>query len=514
MNSNKFTSLKIILILSTLLFFTLTDDTTENDDTTNVRRCNRKIQQSMGMKGLYYPEKSKLDMCPTIDYTCCTVEDQLKIYEFWVTGKEEENLEARLEFHRKVYSELFTKSIEVYSRAKTVMELLHDRSVSNCKVLARRIVNFRIDSLAPLLRTSIEHYHTFIKESYKGLYCSICDAENTKFIDISKSKFDINEEFCRDIIYNSLHVLIYLHSHFTKYLNLLSKFVTNCNYRGVYKRKTISGQYLFSTKADHHRMLGTCQKYRNDINWFDFCEPVCKQFSIVEFKDFFKPNVEKVRKYTRWIGNQLVKHRAAEAKDVLLNGDLIKARKNASKTKAVDGLEDFDIHSNKSRLLQGDANCKKDDKQNDNDKKGDGQASGLDDEEDEDTKKDRDDILAEEQQKFEEQLADAMMIKEKPEVFRSVAQSEIDYNSFHNRYGIEGLNIYSHGKTSQINENTYKSIKATVELERKKQVGAVLKKKQKDVKKWWSRENKSDEDSGIYRYSVSIVLVTIGFMMR
>ena len=514
MNSKRFSPMKLFPYIIVTLLTVHSYNTSPSGYENNKPFCNQKIQQSLGMIGLSSPQKTSLDMCPLITQSCCKVEDQLIIYKHWVIGKEEENLETRLDYHREVYSDLFNKSIEVYERAKKVMILLNDRSVSNCKVLARRIVNFRIDALAPLLRTSIDHYHTFLKETYKGFYCSVCDAEKTKFIDIKKGKFLHNEEFCRDIVYNSLHVLLYLHAHFTKYLNLLSKFMTSCDYRGVYKRKTISSKYLFSSKADHHRMLGRCHEYRNDINWFDFCEPVCKKFSAVHFNDFFKPNVEKVRKYSRWMGHQLTRHRALEAKDMLLKGDLLKAKKNMAKARKNDDLEGFDDHVNHSRLLQSktDKNCKPEEK-----KEAEVKRDEKDDDEEE-VKLDETDKMAEEQQKFEEQLADAMRTKEKPDIYRSVAQSNVEYGNFKNYFGVDGLNLYTVGKTTQITENIYDSLKSTITLKRKKQIGYVLKKTKKKVDKWIkndrTEDDDDDEDSGMNILKTMVVLLVSVFMIK
>ena len=519
MNSKVSKIMKILLFLNLCVSFAAASSGDENgDDHGNEKRyCDQKIQRALGMKGLRSPEKSKLDMCPTIDHTCCAVEDQLKMYDFWVKANEENNLEKRLDFHRDIYAELLNKSVDVYKRAKNVMELLQDRSVSNCKVLARRIINFRIDAVAPLLKTSIDHYHTFLKETYKGFYCSVCDADNTRFINIRKSTFAYNEEFCRDIVYNSLHVLLYLHAHFTKYLNLLSKFVTSCDYRGVYKRATISSKYLFTNKGDHHRILGSCHQYRNDVNWFDFCEPVCRKFSLTTFKDFFKPNSDKMRKYARWMGRELVKFKAAEAADELLKTDLERARKNAKRRrKGDDALEGFDNNTNNSRVLEsGGKDCKKDDQKNDQSKD---QQGGPDVEvDDEETKRLKDQQLAEEQQKFEDQLADSMMIKEKPDVFESVKQASISFGDFKNIYALEGLNSYAYGKTSMINDNTYKSIKATVDLQNKKQIGHILNKQKKEIKKLFKAQNISSEDDdedGIGKLAAVWIILIVGIFMK
>jgi len=513
-------------VLVTLMFLQNQYKSTEttNESSTKVY-CDQNITQSLGMIGTKYPEKIRLDMCPLVTKSCCKLEDQLKIYEYWIDGREEDNLEARLNSHRDIYSDLYNKAIEVYQRATKTMILLHDRSVSNCKVLARRIVNFRIDTLAPILRQSLDHYHTFLNDSYKGFYCSVCDAKNTRFIDVKRRTFTLNEEFCRDIVYNSLHILLYLHAHFSKYLNLLSKFMTSCDHRGNFKKKIISSKYLFSTKADYHVMLGGCHEYRNDINWFDFCEPMCKKFNMVEFNNFFKPNVEKIRLYSRWMGHQLARHRAAEAKDVLLNGYMDKAKKDMAKKKKYDeDVEVFNNHANNSRLLTSKTsassgsepakNCppteKKDETKNDTkDNKT---------EEEAEEKFDATDKAAEEQQKFDEQLADAMRPVERPTIFRSVQQSDILYGEFANDFRIEGFNPYATGKTSIIDQNVYTQVKQAVNLQRKQQVNYVVNKKKNQAIKWVKGEpynsDEDDDESNVYIWNILSVLSLILIVIR
>lgn len=40
-----------------------------------------------------------------------------------------------------------------------------------------------IDEVGEALKSKIQSMHGFIKKAYSGFYCSICDAENTKYFD-------------------------------------------------------------------------------------------------------------------------------------------------------------------------------------------------------------------------------------------------------------------------------------------------------------------------------------------
>lgn len=40
---------------------------------------------------------------------------------------------------------------------------------------------------------------------YKGIYCSIMDAENHKYFDIAAKKVTLSEKSCRNILENTLH---------------------------------------------------------------------------------------------------------------------------------------------------------------------------------------------------------------------------------------------------------------------------------------------------------------------
>ena len=136
--------------------------------TKRVYECNRAFLMSMGFMGVAKPTSLHMEMCPGIDLSCCSETDQLVMHQHWLQSREEENLEDRLKNHREQYEDLLDKANEVYERAKKTLEKVKSKSISNCKILAQRLVLFRIDLIAPQIEKGLGHMHEFLIESQRG----------------------------------------------------------------------------------------------------------------------------------------------------------------------------------------------------------------------------------------------------------------------------------------------------------------------------------------------------------
>ena len=78
---------------------------------------------NFGLKGNLIVKKVRktLEMCPKIKYSCCTYEDQLKIYENWIINKEYDNVKGRLTFYSRLYKEILKIASEVNDHALTII---------------------------------------------------------------------------------------------------------------------------------------------------------------------------------------------------------------------------------------------------------------------------------------------------------------------------------------------------------------------------------------------------------
>lgn len=282
------------------------------------KECNQDILISYGLDGHKYPVKSDLDMCPTVERTCCTVSDQLTIYSNWAHGQEEENLHKRFKYHYNVYSHLMNSLVKVFPIATMIQDKLKTKKVSNCKVLARKILHFQIKEIAPKLKEAVRTMHEFFFDSYKGMYCMLCDESSHGYFNLKRKTITYSERFCRDITANTLHVMLYFHLHFTKFLNLVGTFLSTCDNRGRFNDKAaLSPVYIFHTSAKAREEIDKCKTFRNDPNWFEMCKPLCQNFNLTKFSPFFQPHLKKYRMYSEFLASRVRHIKVMEANDPL-----------------------------------------------------------------------------------------------------------------------------------------------------------------------------------------------------
>lgn len=272
-------------------------------------KCNKELLNSMGFQSMEWSEEITLDMCPTVVQSCCAVQDQIDIYSYWFQGGEEKQLQDRLAYHKQVYFSLLETALAIRKRALISSYFLRKRKLSNCKVLAKRIVSFDLQSIVPKLKDAVETMHDFFENSYKGFYCSLCDATQTEYLDTRFEQFKVSKVFCRNLVEKSLNPLLYLHNHFTKFLNLSARFLASCNAKGDYKEVVVEARFKFGVKKKYYDMLTDCRKRRNDSSWFDACHKICEEFKPAAFTEFFQPNLRKFHSFTKYAQKHLVRLR-------------------------------------------------------------------------------------------------------------------------------------------------------------------------------------------------------------
>lgn len=292
------------------------------------KRCHQDFMISLGFEGHATPQAHKINMCNNIRYSCCTVGDQMNIFANWVLLNEEDTLKKTFKSHQEVYDKMLDLAQKANIRAKKTAERLKNRSTSNCKVLARRITHFRVEKVIPKLREAMVQMHEYFLKTYKGFYCTVCDAMMHKYIDVATKRFNFSHKMCRDIVSNSLHVLLYYHFHFAKYFNIVTRFVTICDVKGNFLRGVDVKVSKFSTSVKIFKSLEDCKKMRNDKTWFLACEPVCRNFQAVSFMDYFSPNLLGYHRYNRFLTSQINRLNKEEALIALLEQQDKKKKKS------------------------------------------------------------------------------------------------------------------------------------------------------------------------------------------
>ena len=281
---------------------TPSDSTTTPSASPESRACNLSVIKELGLTGVESVQTSSLIMCPTIKSTCCQKEDQITLYENWITKKESQNLKDRFSYHESVYTKFLDSIEEIYSRALKLSKKLeeeNDPNKINCIIISRRISHYQLSAIINELKSFIKKMHHFWRKSYKGVYCAICDGDANGFF--SDDGVVLSKKFCRDIVRHSLTFLVYFHTHVPKLSNLMSKFLVSCDRDGNYKEGGVPKEFFFEVKEDVSQSIGECKEYRNDKDWFEYCGKVCGNFNFVEFSKYFQPNLDEFVRYDAFL---------------------------------------------------------------------------------------------------------------------------------------------------------------------------------------------------------------------
>lgn len=252
--------------------------------------CVKDLVQSYGLMGFQSPREQSLDMCSEIKHTCCTYDDQLEIFN--TLSVDMKNLRSRTRKYENILHALYKELGRIESVIERMYVRQQKRGISNCKILVYKLAHFNITGIIPKLKHHIEEMHNFLKDSYKGFYCTICDAEQNQFIDPKTKIMFFNRGFCRKLVTSSLHSMLYLHDDFIRYLNLMVKFVSYCDAMGRFDYQPLNERVVMRY-GKHSKISRKCFESRNDPSWAAKCTQFCKSFNPVQMTEFFEPYVEK-----------------------------------------------------------------------------------------------------------------------------------------------------------------------------------------------------------------------------
>ena len=319
--------------------------------------------------------------------------------------------------------------IKVFPLAQMIQKKLEKKKVSNCKVLARKILHFQIKDIAPKLKEAVRTMHEFFFDSYKGMYCMLCDGFTHQYFNLKRKRIIFSERFCRDITANSLHVMLYFHIHFTKFLNLVGTFLSTCDNRGRFNDKAaLSPVYIFHSSAKAREEIEQCKTFRNDPNWFTMCKGLCQNFNLTKYSTFFQPHLKKYRMYAEFLAARIRHIKVMEANDPLNQppppiGRLLQNNNKLSK----DG-----------RLLTAKPA----------------------------TAKPGAKPAAKPKKKKKASLVERLKLNEKKfkrlGIFRSALNAIIPIDLFKSRFKDPGIDLYSFGQASLIDDARYKTVKSAL----------------------------------------------------
>ena len=445
--------------------------------------CKKHLLETYGLEGLDFGTEMKLDMCGNVTNSCCKTSDQIAIFDNWVGAEEGKKLQERLDFHFKVYSELIMELEKAIPIASTLLSLTQKKVVSNCKLLSRRVQEYNIAMVGPRLKEAIRAMHSFFLDTYKGTYCSLCNADYQDFFHVETKSVKISPQFCRSIVANSLHVLTYLHVHIKRLSNLVSIMLTSCDNKGAFIPEiTVPVDLNFVVDDRDQRELYDCLKYRDDPKWLAYCGYICEEFHMSQFSEIFQPDVQRYKRLTKFLRTKFDKFLEVEKKEIKEKAKEDKKEDDKKAEEKKEGEKKPERILSRSKIIR-DPRVLEEKKETEEEKK---------EKKVEETKKEDDKSEESKSNKAEEEQGDAAKAPKKEEtkvdpndikpdntmdlsnewadrnIIRRSINGVTPLEPFESICSDDGINFYEIGKQASINEAVLETVKKLVELENKK----------------------------------------------
>ena len=270
------------------------------------KQCNQNLLKGYGLKGLKFPKKMTLAMCPSVKKSCCKPEDQLTMYANWVHSKERYAVEMRFKELKTVFGKTLSLVQSAMKLAKSINKKLSCKLLSNCKLLAKKILMFEMDQTGVEIMKAFGKMDKYMKTVYSGFYCSLCNHKNHLLYDITDNAVYYSQNFCRSTVEHMLIPALYMNVHFKYVIKAVTRFVTSCDFKGMFTRDVpIPPQYLFDIDEKMEKSLLECRNSRNKPDWFVECEPLCSAVNLYEFSPMLVPDVEPLVAYNKFLDKKL-----------------------------------------------------------------------------------------------------------------------------------------------------------------------------------------------------------------
>ena len=287
-------------------------------DKPNPNLCLEGLVESYGLVSTGTVNQQMLTTCPSSNTTCCAFESQkLMIIQMQYDSK---NIQKRFESQDRIIFELLDEiqlDMRYIERFKTRQSR---KRISSCGAIATKLSFHDIDRVKATLKQQRQQMKEWAVLAHKGVYCALCNPDTQKFISMDRQLMKVSFKFCRGVVFNTIQPMMYLHYELKKFLNLLLKFLTNCDQHGNYINIS-PPDFLELEYSNSEKTIRECWDNRNDPEWIIHCHNYCKEYDLMQFQEFFEPNLDRFLKLTYYFKKQRMMLNIIERNDVMLNQD-------------------------------------------------------------------------------------------------------------------------------------------------------------------------------------------------
>lgn len=368
-----------------------------------------------------------------------------------------------------MYDALVNELEKALDIALVVLQSKKFSRLSNCKMMATRMLQFQLGVISPRVSHSMQRMHEFFLTTYTGVGCSVCNAETHSLVDGAKKTITLSEGFCRDLTSNSLHVLLYLHVHYAKFYQLASKFMAQCDHNGNYNEQgAVPAEAAIKIDETKQQELMACREFRNDGTWLASCGAICEEFNLTKIEETFAPHIDAYSAAAKFLGERhkaisdAMKPPKPEKKPEEEQGEGEDAAKEPEKKEGETGkeeriLERVKFRRDARRLEEAKAEASGD-KPKEGAEKAEGDAGNK-----EGDKKAEEPVIPEATlPKTPEEVLEDM---KDPAVFLNVPKEPAHLAGLKPTYQPKGVNPFEDGKLSNFDQTVYTQVKDAVAAE-------------------------------------------------
>ena len=217
--------MKKFVVLLLLLTTIRCEDEDDEEDEEPGSRCKREIVESYNLNGFLSKRHLNFYVCPAIKMSCCSMYDQFMMFTNWRDNVKEKlkkyykGIEQKYKHMKALINEVFKINFNKLIEKLHMEEKRKDKIIQKQTFLKNKNIPNLIDKILELYHPNSE-YMMKVRSTF---YCSICDFDSHRFIDIPNKQVRISEVSCGEIAKNTINYSYYLNVELTRYLMDLSK---------------------------------------------------------------------------------------------------------------------------------------------------------------------------------------------------------------------------------------------------------------------------------------------------
>lgn len=287
--------MKVTLITLLLIW---TASATPSDDKEGP--CFRRLLESYDISGSDHILPYNNRLCPLAKFNCCSYKAQLDIYKKWVVAHERKKIIDIYKEFENAFENIFDTFAKVEGLAQIAFENTIDIPKSNCNKVADAILKFKVSVLKDQVVNAAKKAFKFLYESRRGFYCAICDQRTHKYFNLRAEELMINENFCNQMVKNTMNFFLFRFVHFMKISRLYAEFLTKCDLDGkYYPHRYLKHSIKFFRRNEIMMEVNDCKKGLKAEEAYRFCNAFCTRFNPVKYDEFFEGELDKLFSYEK-----------------------------------------------------------------------------------------------------------------------------------------------------------------------------------------------------------------------